>query len=36
MMIKRIGWFVLGLFVITILAILHELKIIRTDDEYGF
>jgi hypothetical protein len=35
-MIKQVGWFIFGLFVITIIAILHELKIIKTDDEYGF
>ena len=35
-MIKQVGWFIFGLFVITILTILHTLRIIKVDDEYGF
>jgi hypothetical protein len=35
-MIKRLGFAILGLIVLIALQILHTLRIIKVDDEYGF
>jgi hypothetical protein len=36
MMIREIYYLVLGLVVILLISILHELRSIKVDDEYGF
>jgi hypothetical protein len=36
MMIREIYYLVLGLVVILLVSILHGLRIIKVDDEYGF
>lgn len=34
--LKSLGWIMLGLVVILLVSILHTLRIIKVDDEYGF
>jgi uncharacterized membrane protein len=34
--LESLGWFVIGLVVILLVSILHSLRIIKVDEEYGF
>lgn len=34
--LESLVWFVIGLVVILLVSILHALRIIKVDDEYGF